>query len=136
MLTEKKADYVHARLSGKGLADSYREAFDAENMNDNTIRVEAWRLEHRDPDIAPMLKSGQKELAERAKWSREEAIDRLTDVLDMATAAIADGDLSRETTAVFFQAFDRLNRQTGVQKQTSEIDVVLSEMSTQLWNEL
>lgn len=134
MLTEKKEKYINARLIGKGLADSYREAFDTENMNDNTIRCEAWRLEHNDPDVTRALKEGQRELAERAKWTRDEAIARLCDVLDLATAAIADGDLSRSTTATFFSAFDRLQVVTGVGKQTSELDVALDDMVKQLWH--
>ncbi|MBR3317437.1 MAG: hypothetical protein IKG21_06440 [Atopobiaceae bacterium] len=134
MLTDKKQSFINARLSGKGLADSYREAFDVENMNDHSIRVEAWRLEHNDPDVTRALKEGQKELAERAKWTRDEAIDRLTDVLDMSTAAIQDGDLSRSTTATFFSAYDRLNYITGVGKQTSELDVALDDMVKQLWS--
>lgn len=134
MLTDKKEKYVNARLTGRGLADSYREAFDAENMSDHSIRVEAWRLEHNDPDVTHMLREGRKELAKRAKWTRDEAIDRLTDLVDMATAAIQDGDLTKTTTAAFFSAYDRLNYITGVGKQTSELDVALDDMVKQLWH--
>lgn len=133
MLTDKKRKYIDARLSGLSLADSYRQAYDCGESNDATVRTEAYRLE-RDPDVAPMLAEGRAELAERAKWSREEAIDRLTDVLDTASAAIADGDLSRAVTATFFQAFDRINRATGVDKQTSDLDVAISDMLDQMWH--
>jgi hypothetical protein len=133
MLTDKKRKYIDARLSGLSLADSYRRAYDCGESNDATVRTEAYRLE-RDPDVAPMLAEGRAELAERAKWTRDEAIDRLSDVLDMASAAIADGDLSRTVTDTFFRAFDRMQTVTGIGKQTSDFDVVLTDMFDQMWH--
>lgn len=133
MLTDKKRKYIDARLSGLSLADSYRQAYDCGESSDATVRTEAYRLE-RDPDVAPMLAEGRAELAERAKWTRDEAIDRLSDVLDMASAAIADGDLSRTVTDTFFRAFDRMQTVTGIGKQTSDFDVVLSEAFDQMWH--
>lgn len=133
MLTDKKQRYIDARLTGLSLADSYRQAYDCGESSDATVRTEAYRLEH-DPDVAPMLAAGRAELAARAKWTRDEAIDRLTDVLDMASAAIADGDLDRTVTSTFFAAFDRISRLTGVDKQTSDLDVALSQMLDSMWH--
>lgn len=127
MLTEKKREYVRGRLSGLGLAEAYRRAYDCRGSSDATVRTEAYRLE-RDPDVSPMLTEGRSELAQRAKWSRDEAIDRLSSVLDTASAAMTEGDLSRSTTSAFFQAFDRICHLTGVDRQTSDLGVAMSEL--------
>lgn len=56
-LTDKQMAYVHARIEGKNRSDAYREAYDAANMNQNSVWREASLLENH-PKVAPWLLEG------------------------------------------------------------------------------
>jgi len=53
-LTPKKKAFARCVSSGMCLSDSYREAYNAENMSDASIRVEASRL-MADPEVSLMV---------------------------------------------------------------------------------
>lgn len=50
-LTDKQTAFVVALLEGKGSSEAYRAAFNAENMSDAAVAVEAARLRH-SPKVA------------------------------------------------------------------------------------
>ena len=57
-LTEQQMEYVKGLLGGKGLAESYRAAYDCSKMSPNAVWVEASRLRHH-PKISLWLSAAR-----------------------------------------------------------------------------
>lgn len=64
-LTLKQEAFALKVAEGERYADAYRSAYDAENMDKNSIRVEASRL-MADPNVALMVMGLQEEARERS----------------------------------------------------------------------
>ena len=69
-LTAKQQNFVTNILSGMTQADAYRSAYDAENMNDNSLYVQASELAV-NPKVAVSIQEGKQVLAERTTWTLE-----------------------------------------------------------------
>lgn len=78
-LTAKQEAFAQAVASGMTQADAYRHAYDAENMGDNPIAVEACRL-MADPNVSLRVKQLKDELACAALWSRLDSVQTLADI--------------------------------------------------------
>lgn len=107
-LTAKQAAFLALLIEGKSPSEAYRGAFDCSNMSARAIATEAWRLRSR-PDIAHMLRDARHEVAERAKWSRQQAMERLRVVNDSAFAEVAEGSADRDTQRLFMDSTNALN---------------------------
>lgn len=94
-LTKNQQSYADGRLAGLNQADSYREAYNAENMNDNSIWVEASRLDSH-PKVALWLDYHRAELQERAKIDID---SHLTDLLIMRDTAFRKDQIATAITA-------------------------------------
>jgi HrpA-like RNA helicase len=75
-LTAKQQRFLALLIEGKSPSEAYRGAFDCDSMSARAIATEAWRLRSR-PDIAHMLREARQEVADRAMWSRQQAVERL-----------------------------------------------------------
>jgi len=80
-LTAKQEAFAQAVAIGMTQADAYRHAYDAENMGDNPIAVEACRL-MADPNVSLMVKSIKEEIACAALWSRLDSVKTLKSIAD------------------------------------------------------
>lgn len=107
--TPKQEAFARAVVAGMNPSEAYRSAYDSGRMSAATVAREAHRLLSH-PKIAPIIEEGRREAAEKALWSREEAIERLQAVNDACYRSIAErGDLRRDVTSAFFGSLDRLN---------------------------
>lgn len=72
-LTDKQQAFVVNRAAGMAPRDAYKAAYDAENMSDGAISVEACRLASQ-PNIALILQSLANEKLETARQSEAERV--------------------------------------------------------------
>lgn len=107
-LTAKQQHFLALLIEGMAPSEAYRGAFDCDNMSARAIATEAWRLRSR-PDIAHMLREARQEVAKHAKWSRQQAVERLRVVNDSAFAEVAEGSADRDTQRLFMDSTSALN---------------------------
>ena len=84
-LTAKQEAFAQAVAGGMTQADAYRSAYDAENMGDNPIAVEACRL-MADPNVSLRVKSLKEEIACAALWTRLDSVQTLAEIAKDAEA--------------------------------------------------
>lgn len=107
-LTAKQQHFLALLIEGKSPSEAYKTAFDCEHMSARAVATEAWRLRSR-PDIAHMLRHARQEVAERAMWNRQQAIERLMVVNDTSFAEVAEGLADRDTARLFMDTTSALN---------------------------
>lgn len=90
-LTEKQERYCQSYIVCGNQSAAYRIAFDAEDMNINTVYVEACKL-HSDPKITQRIKELQKEAYERNKITLDELIQNLAGMVRFDIADLYDED--------------------------------------------
>ena len=76
MLTAKQEAFAQAIADGMSQAEAYRTAYDAENMADSSIYVEASKLID-NPNVAQRVKELKEALANRVLWTREMSVKAL-----------------------------------------------------------
>lgn len=76
MLTAKQEAFAQAIADGMSQAEAYRTAYDAENMQDSSIYVEASKLID-NPNVAQRVKELKEALANRVLWTREMSVKAL-----------------------------------------------------------
>jgi phage terminase small subunit len=77
----KQEAFAHYIVEGKNQTEAYKMAFDAENMKDSSIYVEAYRLVN-NPQVALRIKQLKEELASRCLWSLEDSVKTLKKIVD------------------------------------------------------
>lgn len=107
-LTAKQQHFLALLIEGASPSEAYKTAFDCAHMSARAVATEAWRLRSR-PDIAHMLRDARQEVAERAKWNRQQAIERLRVVNDASFAEVAEGVADRDTARLFMDTTSALN---------------------------
>ena len=85
MLTAKQEAFAQAIASGKTQADAYRHAYDASNMKDSSIHVNASKLLS-DAKVAQRVKELKAQVSEKALWTREMSVLALADIAQGAEA--------------------------------------------------
>lgn len=75
-LTSKQEAYKNYRLQGENKAESYRQAYNAENMSDNAIYVAACELD-KHPLISLSIEEAKKKATERALVTVEDVVKGL-----------------------------------------------------------
>ena len=106
-LTAKQEAFAQAVASGMTQADAYRHAYDAENMQDDTIYVKASEL-MADGKVSGRVKHLKDEIACAALWSRLDSVQTL--------AEIAKGEETRANEKV--AAIKELNSMHGFNAPT------------------
>lgn len=84
-LTPKQFAFVRAILEGKTATDAYRQAYDAQNMADDTIWAEASRLRH-DRKVAAWVSAARQANMDTAKLTIESHMAELASLRDHAKA--------------------------------------------------
>lgn len=75
-LTAKQEAYKNYRIMGKGKSESYRAAYDTDNMSDAAVAVAANELE-KNPKISLSIEEAREEATERALVTVEDVVKGL-----------------------------------------------------------
>lgn len=75
-LTAKQEAFCQGIADGLGQADAYRSAYDAEDMKENSVYVQASKL-MKNPKITQRIAELRSEVQEKQLWSREMSIKAL-----------------------------------------------------------
>lgn len=112
MLTPKQEKFVQGILQGMTQAQAYRQAYEAENMSDDSVYREASRL-IRKTAVRQRLEQLQKELVGQSIASVWERLEFLTQVI-RGERPVSDK----------LKAVDLMNKMTGgyIQKPEPEVD--------------
>lgn len=78
-LTEKQESFAQLAVSGITQADAYRESYNAENMSDEAVHVEACRL-IKNPKVALRIRQLKEDLEIQALWSRKDSVEVLSQI--------------------------------------------------------
>jgi phage terminase small subunit len=111
MLTGKQEEFAKNIVQGMSQADAYRSAYDAEDMSDGAIYVEASRLMD-NPKVTLRIKELRNELARPTIMSAQERLEWLSYLVN-ADAGTTDK----------LRAIDIMNKMTGEYVQKIEADV-------------
>jgi len=76
MLTAKQEAFAQAIASGKTQADAYRDAYNAENMKENSVWTNASKLMS-DAKVAQRVEELRKGLEKKELWTREMSVKAL-----------------------------------------------------------
>jgi phage terminase small subunit len=82
-LTEPQRKFVEGLLGGKSSSDAYRSAYNAENMGQNSVWVEASRLRN-NPSIALWLSAARQAELGHTRITLDQHIARLDRLLEIA----------------------------------------------------
>ena len=88
-LTAKQESFALAIVNGKTQADAYREAYNTENSQENSIYVEASKLVS-NPKVALRIAELRKTLVSKELWTREKSVKALIDVYNHPDAKCSD----------------------------------------------
>ena len=75
-LTAKQEAFCQGIADGLGQADSYRAAYDAEDMKENSVYVQASKL-MKNPKITQRIAELKSQVQEKQLWSREMSVKAL-----------------------------------------------------------
>jgi len=87
MLTAKQESFAQAIADGMNQADAYRTAYDAENMADTSVYVEASKLID-NPNVAQRVKELKDTLANRVLWTREMSVKALVQTFKESSGSV------------------------------------------------
>lgn len=120
-LTPKRKAFVNAIVSGMNPSEAYRAAGYSERMGARSVAVEANKL-MRNPDISQAVLQGQAQAVKDALWSRERAIERLSEVNGISLQRMREtGVTDRDNLAGFTATLDRLEAMTDGGNPASDV---------------
>lgn len=90
-LTEKQERFCQAYIEFGDKGRAYRDAYDADSMNSNSVAVEANKL-FKDPKITLRVEELQKEIRERNKVKIDDVLGVLADMIKFDIAEIYDDE--------------------------------------------
>lgn len=121
-LTQKQEKFKNLVISGYGVTEAYREAYDCENMGSKSINKEAVLLSQH-PKIAPAIEEAKKQATEKAVCTAEWVAERLKE------EAQYTGEGATHSARI--QALNVLKDYTGdFDKNRKKMEVELSEKLT------
>ena len=86
-LTAKQEAYCQGIADGMGQADAYRAAYDAGDMKENSVYVQASKL-MKNPKIAQRIAELRAGVQEKQLWSREMSVKALVQAFREGTGAV------------------------------------------------
>lgn len=110
-LTSKQEKYVQGLVAGLSQRKAYREAYDSDNMKDNTVDVKASNLLKQDKIRARHLFL-LNEHKEKAMWTREESVNTLRWLIERSIQSIEqqdEGYVRQGTSNAMISAIKELN---------------------------
>lgn len=137
MLTPKQEKFVRNLVKGMSQREAYKNSYNAENMADETIDVEACKL-FADHKISQRYKELQERLANASIMTAQERLEYLTEVIygiqREHRTAIVDGEAQeyeeQPDISTRLKAVDLMNKMQGeyVTKIAGEITVKLEDL--------
>jgi len=90
-LTEKQERFCQAYIEFGNKSEAYRQAYDAEAMNSNTVHVKACEL-FKDGNVTVRIEELQKEARERNKVKIDDVLDYLANMIKFDIAELYEED--------------------------------------------
>ncbi len=110
-LTAKQEKFIDGVVSGLSQSEAYRRAgYSTENMTVEKIAHQAHKVANK-PNIGPTIAQRKKEMADKAIWSREQALSMLRDIAREATEA--NGMTKAQMRGVAVRAIEQANKMCG-----------------------
>lgn len=128
MLTPKREKFVQNLISGMSQREAYKDAYDTERMKQSTIDKKASNLVKL-PEIAQRIAELKEEFAERALYTREQAVEDLRWMQDNARDDIENNGINKANAPAFLNATKQLTDLCGLNIQKLEISGVDKEIS-------
>lgn len=88
-LTKKKEAYCQAYMESGDKSAAYRQAYDADAMNKNTVNTRAWEL-HKESEVTARIEELQSELRERNKVKIDDVLSVLSDMIKFDISELYD----------------------------------------------
>ena len=131
MLTAKQEKFVQGLVKGLSQRQAYKEAYDAENMQDNSIDTEAWKLAQ-NPEISQRYQEIMSKLEDEAIMTAKQRMIWLSDVVRGNIKHISYGGNGEEYENEAYigdkiKAVDTLNKMSG--EYTTKIEGSLDVMT-------
>ncbi len=134
-LTPKQERFIQNIVAGMSQRQAYKEAYNAENMKDETIDNEAYRL-FKSPDITTRYNELMEELQDKAIMTAKERMQWLTEVVKgiqkEESKYFSDGEcIVYEKTADLntkIKALDTLNKMSGEYTTKIEGDIGIKKL--------
>ena len=130
-LTPKQERFIQNIVSGMSQRQAYKEAYDAENMTDESIDVNACKL-FNDAKISQRYQELIEELQDKAIMTAKERMKWLTDVVkDIQKEKVLIEDIEVSKTADLntkMKAIDILNKMSGEYTTKIEADVGIKKL--------
>lgn len=137
MLTAKQEKFVRNLIQGMSQREAYKRSYDAENMTDESIDVEACKL-FKNPKVAQRYEELQNRLANKAIMSAEERLEFLTRIvsgteMEQIVGIVEGEEVGYERVADLntrMKAVDIMNKMTGeyVTKLEGSVSVKLEDL--------
>lgn len=137
MLTPKQEKFVRNLIQGMSQREAYKNSYDAENMSDESIDVEACRL-FKEPKISLRYEELQAKLATASIMSAQERLEYLTGIVydteqERIRIIVEGEEVERECPAAIatkLKAIDIMNKMQGlyVTKLEGQIGVKLEDL--------
>ena len=126
-LTTKQEIFVQRLIEGNSQREAYKFAYDAENMKDETIDIEASKL-FNNPKISLRYQELLDEYKEQAKWTRAKAEEKLMWLLDKSQEDIEYRGLKQANSSSMLNTIKELNTLTDLYpKKNKEEDANLED---------
>lgn len=116
-LTPKQEMFIQNVLSGMSLSDAYRNSYNADNMSDDAIRVEAHRV-FNNPNVSLRYKELISELKDEAVMTATEKRKLLRDIAYNKENSVSD----------IIKAIDTDNKMTGEYVTKIEGDIGIKKL--------
>lgn len=121
-ITQKQENFISGVVDGHSQSEAYRRAgYKVGNMSAETIATAASRMAKK-PHIAPIIAQRRRELADKAIWSREQALGMLKEIAVEArknateNMAVNGTDIQKYNAAaqnVAIKAIEQANKMCG-----------------------
>lgn len=117
MLTAKQEKFVQNLVKGMSQRQAYKDAYDAENMQDNSIDTEAWKL-LQNPEISQRYQDLMQKLEDEAIMTAKQRMIWLSDVVRGKVTQVSYGNNGEAYDNEAYisdkiRAVDTLNKMSG-----------------------
>ena len=137
-LTIKQEAFARAYVETGNASEAYRRAYNAENMKQESIAVNASKTLAR-ANVALMVSEMRKELAERAMWEREDSVRVLSEIAtkDQDAPHAARVSAIKEINAMFgYNAPAKVDHTSSDGSMSPNPTIDVSKLSTETLAEL
>lgn len=108
-LTPKQEKFVQGLIKGLSQIEAYKQAYNCENMKDNTIYSRACRLQ-KEYKISARYQELLNEHKEKTLWTREQAVHDLIWLKEQSKQSIVENGLKQANSNAFYNAIKELNQ--------------------------